>query len=211
MTEFLNTALSFPTLVYSVLLAFCVIYWLLAATGILDFDAVDGWLGSDGDSVEPSQIAGMIARLGLSGVPMMLVLTVLSWFGWLITYFVQLWLLPHVPDALRWLAGAGVLLAALVPGVVATSLLLRPLAALITRLRPPLPAPVLGRIGSVISPRVDETSGRAQFDDGGAGLILQVRAMPGQGFARGDRVVLIEHLAASDTYRVISESTFHQQ
>ncbi|MGS1077388.1 hypothetical protein [Pseudoxanthomonas beigongshangi] len=211
MTEFLSTALSFPTLVYSVLLAFCVIYWLLAATGILDFDTVDGWLGSDGDSVEPSQIAGMIARLGLSGVPMMLVLTVLSWFGWLITYFVQLWLLQHVPDTLRWLAGAGVLVAALVPGVLATSLLLRPLAKLITRLRPPSPAPVLGRIGSVISPRVDETAGRAQFDDGGAGLILQVRAMPGQGFARGDRVVLIEHLATSDTYRVISESAFHQQ
>ena len=103
MTEFLNTVLTFPTLVYSVLLAFCMVYWLLAATGIVDFDAVDGWLTTDGDTAEPNVVAGMVARLGLSGVPMMLVLTVLSFFGWLITYFVHLFLLQHLPDGLRWI------------------------------------------------------------------------------------------------------------
>ncbi|HMM26287.1 MAG TPA: hypothetical protein PKA36_15975, partial [Pseudoxanthomonas mexicana] len=97
MTEFLNTVLTFPTLVYSVLLAFCTVYWLLAATGIVDFDAVDGWLTADGDTAEPNVVAGMVARLGLSGVPMMLVLTVLSFFGWLITYFAHLFLLQHLP------------------------------------------------------------------------------------------------------------------
>lgn len=211
MTEFLNTALTFPTLVYSVLLAFCTIYWLLAATGIVDLDAVDGWLATDGDSVEPSAIAGMLAKLGLSGVPMMLVLTVLSFFGWLATYFVQLFLLQYAPDGLRWIAGAGVLVVALLPGAFATSLLLRPLAAVIARLRPPTPPSVLGRAGTVISPHADATGGRAQFDDGGAGLILQVRTLPDQRFARGDRVVLIEHLESDNTYRVISETAFHQQ
>jgi len=84
-------------------------------------------------------------------------------------------------------------------------------AKLIVRLRPPEAASILGRAGNVISPRVDESSGRAQFDDGGAGLILQVRALPSQSFERGQRVVLIEHLPSSNAYRVISETTFHQQ
>lgn len=211
MTEFLNTALTFPTLLYSVLLAFCTVYWLLAATGIVDIDAVDGWLTTDGDTAEPSVVAGMLAKLGLSGVPMMLVLTVLAFFGWLITYFVHLFLLQHVPDSLRWIAGAGTLVAALLPGALVTSLLLRPLAAVIARLRPPLPPSVLGRAGAVISPHADATSGRAHVDDGGAGLILQVRALPGERFARGDRVVLIEHLEPENSYRVMSETTFHQQ
>ena len=34
MAEFLEVALSYPTLPYSVVFAFAVIYWLLAATGI---------------------------------------------------------------------------------------------------------------------------------------------------------------------------------
>lgn len=211
MTEFLNTVLTFPTLVYSVLLAFCTVYWLLAATGIVDFDAVDGWLTTDGDTAEPNVAAGMVARLGLSGVPMMLVLTVLSFFGWLITYFVHLFLLQHLPDGLRWIGGAGTLIVTLLPGALVTSLLLRPLAAVIARLRPPVPPSVLGRAGAVISPYADADTGRAQFDDGGAGLILQVRTLPGERLARGDRVVLIEHLESDNTYRVMSETAFHQQ
>jgi len=211
MNEFLNTVLAFPTLVYSVLLAFCTVYWLLAATGIVDIDAVDGWLTTDGDTAEPSVVAGMLAKLGLSGVPMMLVLTVLSFFGWLITYFVHLLLLQHLPDSLRWIAGAGTLVVALLPGALVTSLLLRPVAAAIARLRPPTPPSVLGRAGSVISPYADGASGRAHFDDGGAGLILQVRTLAGERFSRGDRVVLIEHLESDNTYRVMSETAFHQQ
>lgn len=211
MTEFLNTALTFPTLLYSVLLAFCTVYWLLAATGMVDIDAVDGWLTTDGDTAEPSVVAGMLAKLGLSGVPMMLVLTVLAFFGWLAIYFVHLFLLQHMPDGLRWVAGAITLVAALLPGAIVTSLLLRPLAAVIARLRPPLPPSVLGRAGSVISPHADVASGRARFDDGGAGLILQVRALPGERFSRGDRVVLIEHLQSDNTYRIMSEAAFHQQ
>ena len=211
MTEFLNTVLTFPTLVYSVLLAFCTVYWLLAATGIVDLDTVDGWLTTDGDTAEPNVVAGMVARLGLSGVPMMLVLTVLSFFGWLITYFVHLFLLQHLPDSLRWIAGAGTLVAALLPGALVTSLLLRPLAAVIARLRPPVPPSVLGRAGAVISPYADAGTGRAHFDDGGAGLILQVRTLPGERLSRGDRVVLIEHLESDNTYRVMSETAFHQQ
>nr|WP_298126931.1 hypothetical protein [uncultured Pseudoxanthomonas sp.] len=211
MNEFLNTVLTFPTLVYSVLLTFCTVYWLLAASGMVDIDAVDGWLTTDGDTAEPSVVAGMLAKLGLSGVPMMLVFTVLSFFGWLITYFAHLFVLQHLPDSLRWIAGAATLVVALLPGALVTSLLLRPLAAVIARLRPPVPPSVLGRSGSVISPHADADTGRAQFDDGGAGLILQVRALPGERFSRGDRVVLIEHLETDNTYRVMSETAFHQQ
>ena len=211
MNEFLTIILTFPTVVYGVLLAVCVIYWMLAATGLLDLDTVDGWLGSDGDSIEPSFVAGMLAKIGLSGIPLTLVLTILALFGWILCFLAQRYLLPLAPDALRGIAGVGVMVAALVPGVLATSLTLRPLAKLIARLRPPLPPSVHGRTGRVISPAVDENNGRAHFDDGGAGLILQVRALPDQSFQRGDQIVLIEHLDAANAFRVISKTEFDQQ
>ena len=218
MTEFLTTALTFPTLLYSILLAFCVVYWLLAATGLVDSDTIHGLLhhhdGLDGMHTHhhhetATDSTGMIARLGLSGVPFMLILSVLAFFGWLITYFAQLLFLQFLPDPLRMLVGIGVLVAALLPGLLLTSLLLRPVARLIMKLRPPVPPSVLGKAGNVISPQVTEREGRAEFDDGGAGLILQVRAKPPATFARGDRVVLLEHDAAANTYLVISESQFN--
>jgi len=209
MTEFLQTALTFPTLLYSVLLAFCVIYWLLAATGLMDLDALDGLLGDDGDSHHASDSAGLLARLGLGGVPIMIVLTVLSFFGWTVTYFVHLLVLQHLPALLRMLGGIATLVGALVPGVFVTSLLLRPVRKLMVKLRPPVAPRILGRVGTVISPEVDGNQGRAAFADGGAGLILQVRVAPPGRFLRGDRVVLLEHDATANTYLVISESQFN--
>ena len=209
MTEFLQTALTFPTLLYSVLLAFCVIYWLLAATGLMDLDALDGLLGDDGDSHHASDSAGLLARLGLGGVPIMIVLTVLSFFGWTVTYFVHLLVLQHLPALLRMLGGIATLVGALVPGVLVTSLLLRPVRKLMVKLRPPVAPSILGRVGTVISPEVDGNQGRAEFADGGAGLILQVRVAPPGRFLRGDRVVLLEHDATANTYLVISESQFN--
>ena len=209
MTEFLQTALTFPTLLYSVLLAFCVIYWLLAATGLMDLDALDGLLGDDGDSHHASDSAGLLARLGLGGVPIMIVLTVLSFFGWTVTYFVHLLVLQHLPALLRMLGGIATLVGALVPGVLVTSLLLRPVRKLMVKLRPPVAPRILGRVGTVISPEVDGNQGRAEFADGGAGLILQVRVAPPGRFLRGDRVVLLEHDATANTYLVISESQFN--
>ncbi|WAC62127.1 hypothetical protein OVA13_12015 [Pseudoxanthomonas sp. SL93] len=211
MNEFLTIILSFPTVVYGVLLALCVIYWLLAATGLFELDTVDGWLGSDGDTIQPSSVAGMLAKIGLSGVPLTLVLTTLALFGWIVCFLAQRYLIPLVPGALRGFAGLAVAVAALVPGILATSATLRPLAMLIARLRPPIPPSVLGRTGQVVSPSVDERSGRAHFDDGGAGLILQVRAPPGQQFHRGDPVVLIEHLETANAFRVMSKTEFDQQ
>ena len=224
MIEFLETCFTFPTVIYSVLLAVCVVYWLLAMTGLLDLDALDGLLvgdghlvhadgahGAHGESGETTATAGMLAKLGLSGVPIMVVLTVLFFVGWIVTYFVHLLVLRHLPDSLRILAGIATLLGALLPGVLLTALLLRPIAKFMVKLKPQVPASILGRVGTVISPVVDAQGGRAEFEDGGAGLILQVRAPPGITFARGERVVLLSHDAHANTHAVISETEFNNR
>ncbi|MDQ3039228.1 MAG: hypothetical protein M3R16_05445 [Pseudomonadota bacterium] len=217
MIDFLQTCLTFPTLAYSIVLAFCVVYWLLAMTGLFDVDALDGLLMGDGHvghgdgAGDTTVTAGMLARLGLSGVPIMIVLTVLSFVGWLATYFVHLLVLRHLPDSLRILAGIATLLGALVPGVLLTSLLLRPVARLMAKLQPQAAASILGRAGTVTSPVVDDQGGRAEFEDGGAGLILQVRAPPNTTFERGERVVLLSHDAQANTHAVISETEFNKR
>jgi len=209
MTAFLHTALTLPTLLYSIVLAVCVLYWLLAATGLVDADGPDGLLGGDGDG-DASGIAAMLAKLGLSGVPVMIVLTVLAFIGWFGSYFVQLLVLQHLPATLRVLVGLGVAVVMLVPGVFVTSLLLRPLSRVLLRLRPPVEPSILGRVAIVSTPSVDAAYGQATMDDGGAGLVLQIRHPDPARFKRGDRVVLIEYLGDQHAYRVMSEEQFQR-
>jgi hypothetical protein len=208
MNEFLQTALTFPTVVYSVLLSVCVVYWLIAMTGLVDSDAADALFGADGGPGEVSGAAAMLSKFGLAGVPVMVVLTTLSFAAWLGTYFAHLLVLQHLPDSLRLLAGAGTLLAALVPSVAATSILLRPLRRALVRLQPATAASLIGQAGTLITPTLASNYGQASFDDGGAGLILQVRYDEPNDFKRGDRIVLIEYLEGQHAYRVVSEQQF---
>ncbi|MCD9030786.1 hypothetical protein LDO32_03430 [Luteimonas sp. Y-2-2-4F] len=205
MSEFLSTALGYPTLVYSVALAFCVAYWLLAATGLvdIDLDALDGL-----DAGETHGVAGVFARLGLDRVPVMAVLTLLALVGWLCTYFAHLLLLGPLSGGLRWLAGTGIALLALLPAVLVTAAVLRPVRRWLLALRPPSQQSLLGRTAVVRSPEVSPSNGSADLDDGGAGLILQVRSDAAAAPRRGDRVVLVEFNAPENTYRVVPEDEF---
>lgn len=206
MDAFLNTSLGFPTLVYSVLLGGCLAYWLLAATGLVEIDGLD--LPDLGVDAEPGGIAGIFGRLGLTGVPTMLVVTLVVFFAWVPTYFVQLLLLEHFPGPLRWLLGGGVALLVLPPAILATATALRPVRRWLLRLRPPATASLLGRVAVVRTPDVDATHGMADLDDGGAGLVLQVRGEASAGMKRGDRVVLIAHAVDDNTWNVVPERDY---
>ncbi|MCF7750572.1 hypothetical protein KQ945_07430 [Bacillus subtilis subsp. subtilis] len=205
MNEFLTVALSFPTLPYSIVLAFAVVYWLLAAFGVVDdgiaHDGMDLHLGDDG----LHGISGMFSRLGLGGAPVMLVIALLAFFGWTVTYFVHLFVLQPLPTSLRWMAGSATALLALVPAVPLSVIVLRPIRRLLLRLRPVAQTSVLGRVGVVASPQVSATVGYANVDDGGAGLILQVRSHDGALLSRGERVVLLDYVAEHNHYRVMRE------
>ena len=205
--EFLQTALTFPTVVYSVLLTVCVVYWLLAFTGLADGDAADALAGGD-DGVEPSGAAAMLSWLGLSGVPVMIVATALSFSAWFGTYFVHLLVLRDLPVGVRTAAGAGTALGMLVPAAIVTSVALRPLRRAMGRLSAATDASLLGRTAVLITPTLGPDYGQASMDDGGAGLILQVRGDDPNLFQRGDRVVLVEYDEAHNAYHVVPEQQF---
>lgn len=204
MIEFLQTALAFPTVLYSILLSVCALYWLLAVTGLADGDAL-----GDGDAGDAVGVAAMLAWLGLAGVPLMVVLTTFAFLAWAGTYFVHLLALRGLPDGVRTLAGAATLLGITIPAVAATALVLRPLSRGIARLRATAPeTSLLGRAGVVITPTLTASHGQVSVDDGGAGLVLQVRHDDPHPLKRGDRIVLIEYIEGQNAYRVVPEQQF---
>ncbi|GAB3345567.1 hypothetical protein [Marilutibacter aestuarii] len=213
MDVFLQMVVSYPTVVYTVLLAVCLLYWLVAMLGLVDLELFDGWLETDAsdavEAVDGGGVAGILSKFGLAGLPLMIVLTVLVMTAWIASYFADYLVLRHLPGGLvRFVLGTGVVVGSFVAAVPVAGLLLRPVRLVYDKLRPEPPRSLLGMVGTVRSPRVDALQGIAAVEDGGAGLVLQVRNESAAGFARGDRVVLIEYLEAQNAYRVIGEDEF---
>lgn len=209
MDLFLSIALSFPTLIFSVLLAFALFYWLLAMIGLVDLDIFHLHIGHgpDVDGLELGGVAGLLMKFGLDGVPLTLILSVVTLLAWLISYFADFFLLRHLPwDVLRYALGAGAAVLAVLIALPFTGLLLRPFRSLFAKVKPVDSVSLLGEVAVVRSPVITLQQGTAEINDGGAGLILQVRADPGR-FTRGDRVVLVEYLSATNAYRVIAEGS----
>lgn len=210
MELFLLTALSFPTAIYSFLLCVVVIYWLVVAAGLLEVDLLD----VEADSVmegagQTEGLAGLLYKFKLDGVPVTLALSLLFFFAWFMCYFAELWLLRHLPlGILRYPLGLLVIVAALLLAAPLCAALCRPLRPLFRKVEAISSKSVLGQVAVVRSGRVTLRHGEAVLEDGGAGLILRVRADEAKGFKRGDRVVLLEYLAAEHAYRVITEDEF---
>lgn len=206
MNEFLHTALGFPTIVYSMLLAVVTLYWVLAVTGLADGDSVDALVG-DGDVPDAGAAAAMISKLGLDGVPLTVVATTLVFTAWLGAYFVHLLVLRDLPEGVRTVAGIGTLVGVLVPAVAVTSAVLRPVRRMLAKMRP-VERSLIGSSAVVVTSMLSGDYGQASVDDGGAGLILQVRHDDPNQLQRGDRIVLIEYIESQNAYRVVSEQQF---
>jgi len=205
MELFLQIATTFPTAVFSVLLIAALGYWLLAMLGLIDLDVFDA-SGHHHGAVDPGGLAGLLLKFGLDGVPLTLIVTTIALIAWMLSYFADYFLLRHLPfDATRWLFGSGIVLGAPLVATPFAGLVLRPFGKMFGKLKSVDSASLLGQVCVIRSPEVTPNQGQAIVDDGGAGLILQVRADAGQ-FRRGERAVLVEYLAAQNAYRIIKES-----
>lgn len=217
MDPFYQNIASFPTVVFTFFLGLSVLYWLVAVLGwvsidVLDFDfdltdGTDGALGTD----TPDVLAGLMMKLGLTGVPVTIVVSLLSLVGWFISYFIVHFLFVFIPDGiLRYVAGLPVLFVSLYLAALVTGRLIAPLRPFFEKVnQEPLEKRVLGQTAVVRTTTVDDQFGEAFLDDGGAGLILKVRATGNETFQHGDRVVLLEFKPEDRVYRVISEKEFN--
>lgn len=219
MDPFYQNISSFPTLIYSILLAVCAIYWAGAVLGFVDLDIIDLDLDSldlDGADMNPDTphttpdvLAGLMLRFGLVGVPVTVSISILVLIGWLLCYYAVHFLFGFIPGSfLKFVAGIPVFVATLYIAARITGVLIRPLRPLFQKATQETIKQVLGQTAIVRTSRVDNDFGEATLDDGGAGLILKIRTTGSDLFTKGDRVVIYEKLSDQNIYRVISEDEF---
>jgi len=185
----------------------------LVEIDVLDFDIpdLDGELDINPDSglTNANVLAGLMLRLGLTGVPVTIIISLLALFGWIICYYLVHFLSSWVPDGLLYyvVGFLGVVFSLYVAAKI-TSIVVKPLRPLFEKAQQEATKHILGQTAIVRTLRVDNTFGEAFLEDGGAGLILKVRTRDDQTFKKGDRVVLLEYQKINNIYYVISEEDF---
>ena len=214
MDPFYQNVSSFPTVFFTFMLLVCVMFWLVAVLGLVDIGVLDvAEVDIDfGDmDVSPSGVAGLLLKLGLNGVPLTIIVSLISLFGWLFSYYIVYFLFDPIIDTFfRFIFGVPALLVSLTGAVFVTAFLIKPIRPLFQKMQQEHQKNVLGQVAIVRTSRVDDKFGEAVLEDGGAGLILKVRTRGDDVLNKNDRVVLFEYNEVENTYRVVSEEEFHK-
>lgn len=236
MDEFLAASLSFPTVVFTVLLGIAAVYWLLVIAGALGLDMLDADGGGDhaghdiahghvdagdvhveaahaeahADGAHASHVAGhhdtdatflssIFVTLKLDALPLTVTLSLIFFFAWLVSHLSSHYLLGYGKP---WIFELALLLVALVVAVLLASIAARPIAPMFRSNSGARRSALVGKIVMIDTSRVDASFGNAKAEDGGAGLIVQVRCESANKLTRGDRALVVSYDEVREVFEV---------
>ena len=205
MQQVFTVASQFPTVIYTVLLAIIVIYWLVGMLGLIDLD-FSGDVDIDADVDVDASVGGLTGFLltfGLTGVPFTLVISIIILVCWLISFYLQFYLLTWLPDGwLYYLMGTVADFVVFLVSLPITAIFIRPLKGMFNSVETTTSNNLVGKDATVATGTVSETFGQAKVFNDGAEILLDVRCDPQHQLNMGDKVLLIEYQQDSHSYIV---------
>lgn len=210
MSSFLTVITAFPTIIFTILLGVMLLYWSLVIFGLIEIEGIEGVevdleVESELD-IDEGAFSSLAASLGLSGVPLSLVASLLILFSWLFCYFTAQHLIPLVPGSLlQTLAGVLAIPLSLMLAVPVTVRLIRPIKGIFVVHPAVKKASFVGHRCEIKTLTVTDTFGQALLEDGGAGMILSVRAKSPNTLTKGDYAIIIDYNENDEFYQIIAE------
>ncbi len=204
MSALLDTIIVFPVVIYTVPLGICLVFWLFSLLGLFDLDVLDIDIDVDADADVP----GLLATFGFAGVPITLSLSILFFFAWTISLAATTWVVPLLNLAgqiLLFVAGFVVLIASFVISVFLTGKITRPLSKLFVTHEAKSNYSLVSKTCVISSMKVTESFGQAKMEDGGAGLIISVRADTPNTLKKGDVALIYEYDSEKNIYHVLKQ------
>lgn len=214
MDPFHQTVTSFPTVIFSFILIIAVLYWAVAALGLIELDIIDFDMDGDVDINDSAELqagmAGLLLRLGLNSVPFTVVITIFGLIGWVLSYFICLFGLNVIPDFFLFelLFKLAIFVGVSIFSVFATAIIIKPMRSFFKNMDVDETKHIVGQLVVIRSSIANNSMGEALLNDGGADLLLNVRTTGDDVFKKNDEVVVIEHNKTQNVYRVISKSEF---
>ncbi len=211
MDAILEVAFSFPVVILTAINLIIVGLWGLMAIGLFDFELFDVDIDVEIDAdTSLSGIASLLVTLGLSGVPIFIVLTLLFFTAWLIAYFfMRFGMFWNTSDIIQLVVGIGVLLGSFAASIPIAAQVVKPLRKFFAKLNATTTSnSILGKQAIIRTTRVSQSFGEAECVNDGASLILKVRADESYHLTKGDLVRVIEVEKETGIYHVVPEKEF---
>lgn len=221
--KLLDVVCSFPSAIPTVLLLAALFYWVLALIGLVDLDVlhghgadihhsigsahhgVDVHHGADGhhsDTASHGLLAGALLSMGLTGVPLSMVLSVMILTIWVVTTLLHVWFLADLPAMLRWGLGVPALVLGTISSLPLTAVLLRPMRGLFVVHNAQRDEHLVGHPCRILTLEVTERFGQAHVQDRGNGFTVRVFARVPNTLTKGSEAVLIAYDRATGRFEV---------
>lgn len=198
----------YPTIIFTGLVMFVTLYWVVSLLGMADMDTIElGDLGGDTDVANLSStgfFTGLMLKFGLYGVPFIIILSLISLIGWLLSYLYTSFLHQYFDSGiLYYLFGTGALVFVLVVSMWLTGIIISPIRKNIAKIPQRNFSNNVGKVAVVRTLSVTDKHGEAALNDGGAGLILKIRSDNTDNLLKqGDKVLLVAYVEEANIYRV---------
>lgn len=200
MDTFMQLVLSFPLVVFSLLIVLLAVYWLLVLVRLAPLQLFER------DSLRDDSLASAMVSLGFVGVPITISLTLLVVLAGAITLVLELAVLQHFELGLfRVPLGAIVIWAALALASPMVAAVCRGLRRRFHR-HARLPRCLLGETVVVAGMKEAPLMDAVLADDDSRHLTLRIKT--GQTVSEGERRVLVKYLSDQDAYRSVSEHDY---
>lgn len=210
----LEAIFSFPTVIWTVPMAVALVFWGLALLGAVGMDSLD--VDADGDldvdfdadvDADVSEGIGIWHHLGdalaLGQVPLTLVLTMISTFGWTSSFLLELFVGELLRESIGAIPYAITAFALIFLGAVfITSKAVRPLRPLFAFHTIKGHQHLVGKIATVTSSRVTDSFGTASVPapDGSGPLLLNVVTTSEYAFVQDEEAVILDYDEQTSTY-----------
>lgn len=205
MEQLFEVASQFPTLIYSVLLGIVVVYWIVGMLGLIDLDfAGDVDLDIDSDvTVSVGGLTGLLLTFGLTGIPFTLVISIIILICWLISFYLQFYILTWLPDGwLYYFLGAVSSFIIFLISLPITAIIIRPLKGMFKSVETATSNHLVGKDATIATSKVSQTFGQARLFNEGAEILVDVRCDPEYTLKMGDKVLVVEYQRENHAYIV---------
>ena len=189
--------IAFPTVVFTILLGLVAIYWMTVIVAGLDVDVLDLDASVDVNASET------LTALGLRGVPFTVWLSFFVLIAWVAMLLGSVFAGPFLAAIAGSFASSTVIsLSAMTLSAALTSFAVRPVRRLFAAQVGPKNLALVGKVCTVTTMRVDDGFGQAEIADGGAGLLVQVRAAGPNSLTRGSHALVFEYDNDEGVYHI---------
>jgi hypothetical protein len=208
---------SYPTSIFTVVLGVMLIFWVFAILGMFDIDILPNDTADDVfdadvelDGEMPGFI-GLLHTLGLTGVPITLVISIIALIGFTLSYFTSAWILvPLGSDLLRYLLGSAVLIVSIALAIPVTAQAIKPMKPLFVKHYAPSKQDYIGHSCVVTSGKVDSEFGIGTVETQGAPLQIDIRTNAGESHLKNSKLRIAAYDPDKDVFEVITEEKYQE-